>query len=113
MIPATFNFGNWYRGDSLDSHQFTIKSNGSPINLTGVDIKCQFRLPFNGKTIKELTNGAGITVDTPSSGVIVFDEFLLIWYAGLYLYDVEFTYPSGNVKTYMKGTINIISDQTI
>lgn len=112
MVPANYDFGNQYRGDSLDSIQFTIKSNGTPINLTGVTIKCQFRQPFNGKTIKEITNGSGITVNT-SSGVIVIDEFILDWDAGLYLYDIEFTYPSGTVKTYIKGTINVISDNTI
>tara|TARA_R110000772_G_scaffold54130_1_gene123492 strand:+ start:2462 stop:2803 length:342 start_codon:yes stop_codon:yes gene_type:complete len=113
MIPETYNYGNWYRGDTLDAAQFNIKENTVPLDLTGVTIKCQFRIPFNGKTIKEINIGSGITVSNPSSGAIIFDAFTLNWDAGLYLYDVEFTYPSGTIKTYIKGTINVISDKTI
>jgi len=113
MTPDTFNYGNQYRGDTLDQVQFTLKSGTSIIDLTDVSVKCQFRQPFQGKIAKEITNGDGITIANPTLGVMVIDPFILDWDAGTYIYDIEFTYPSGAIKTYIKGTINIISDTTV
>ena len=113
MVPGNYEYGNQYRGDTVVSPSMTFTSNGQPIDLTGATIKCQFRQPFNGKTILELTTSSGITVDTPTSGVIQLANFVPTWDPGIYLYDIEFTFPSGIIKTYLKGTINIVSDQTI
>lgn len=113
MIPGTYNYGNQYRGDTLNSIQFTLTTNSLPLDLTDISIKCQFRLPFKGKTVKEISVGEGIIVSNPESGIFNIEPFIVTWDAGLYMYDIEFSYPSGVIKTYIKGTINIISDQTI
>ena len=115
MVPGLYNYDNQYRGDTLDSIQFTIldKVTRDPINLTGATIKCQFRKPFNGATIKEITSSDGITIINASGGIFKIDEFLITWDAGAYLYDIEVTFSTGVVKTYVKGSINIISDTTI
>jgi len=115
MTPAIYNFSNQYKGDSFDSTQFTVKDADTtlPIDLTGTSIRIQFRNVLSGPTIKTLTIGDGISMPSPSTGVFTMDEFIIDWAAGKYLYDIQFTFPTGNIKTYLTGGVTIISDVTI
>ena len=56
---------------------------------------------------------SGITLTAPAVGRITIDAFVITWDAGVYLYDIEATYLDSTIKTYIKGSINIISDKTI
>lgn len=116
MVPGIFNYGNQYKGDTLESVAFTITYTGTttPVDLTGTTVKCQFRKPFNGAIVADLSLGNGLTMDDPDLGIIVIDDILeLDWDVDNYRYDIEFTYPTGRIKTYIKGTINIVSDTSI
>lgn len=115
MVPGIYNYPNQYKGDTLDAMTFQVtdKDTGLPIDLSGATFKCQFRQPFKGKQVKEITGGSGITLTAPSIGKITIDAFIVTWDPGVYLYDIEATFVDGTVKTYIKGTINIISDNTI
>jgi len=115
MVPGVYNYESQYRGDSLDEIEFAIINDdtGLPIPLTGATLKCQFRKPFNGSTVLEITDGSGITVTSAVNGMFVIDTFLIGWDAGLYVYDVEVTFGDGTVRTYVRGTLNLISDSTI
>ena len=115
MVPAVYNYGNQYRGDTLDSVQFTLidKDTSLPIDLTGASLKIQFRKPFKGATQLTITDGSGITIVSPTTGRLIIDSFILDWDPGVYLYDIEITFANSTVKTYVRGSINVISDATI
>lgn len=118
MTPAIYNFDNQYKGDTLDATQFTLKdgSSGDPIDLTGATVRAQFRKPFRGPLVKTIDNsgyGTGITIPSPEDGVIIIDSFELTWEGGSYAYDIETTFPDGTIKTYVRGTMNVITDITL
>tara|TARA_R110000796_G_scaffold76986_1_gene171886 strand:+ start:56 stop:412 length:357 start_codon:yes stop_codon:yes gene_type:complete len=113
--PAIVKIKDQYKGDTYDGVQFTILNtlDNSPINLTGVSIRSQFR--FGSKTggiQKEITNGNGITIVDPINGVFSIDSFIIDWAADFYYYDIEMTFPNGIVRTYIQGNIKVIQDVT-
>jgi hypothetical protein len=113
--PAVIKINDQYKGDTYDGIQFTILNteDNSPIDLTGVSIRSQFR--FGSKTggiQKEITNGDGITLSDAVNGVFSIDSFLVDWAADFYYYDIEITFPNGIVRTYIQGNIKVIQDVT-
>lgn len=114
MVPKNYNFPSQYRGDTFDAVAFTFKDKdtGLPIDLSGTDIKCQFRSPFNAKIIKEIDLDDGILMISEVGGTIAIDEFLITWDDGVYNYDIQIIYPSGTTKTYVKGTVTVLGDTT-
>jgi|TARA_R110000822_G_scaffold152112_8_gene291343 hypothetical protein len=113
MIPAIYNYPPHYRGDTLDSFTINLSTDGTPTNLEGVTLRAQYRKPFNGATVREISIGAGITVSSPASGTVIIDKFVCNFDPGSYVWDLEFTLTNGDIKTYLRGTINIINDRTI
>lgn len=114
MACVINNFPDILKGDSFTEKNITLLDiNQSPINLTDVEIRCQFRKKIKtGELMKTIEIGSGITVSAPLTGVFVVDEFLVDWDADVYWYDFQFTYPSGRVITYFGGYIKVIQDVT-
>lgn len=114
MIPAKYNFPDQYKGDTFDGIQFTLRINGSSlsyVDLTGASIKCSFKGP-RGPVIKTITNGDGINIINASGGKFEIEPFILDWEQNVYNYDIQITFPSGEIKTYIKGYVNIVIDTT-
>jgi hypothetical protein len=111
---ATVILDNQYKGDTYDGVQFTLLGTGSvPIDLTGAAIKSQFRhLSKTGRIVKEVTDGAGITVSDAVNGIFQIDSFIIDWAAATYYYDIEITFLSGVVRTYIQGTLTTTQDVT-
>jgi hypothetical protein len=97
-------------GDTFQERILTIKRNNSPIDLTGVLIKMQIKTEANGKIIKDLSIGNGITIIDALNGKFKIDSFLSPSQSRQYVYDIQITYTSGVVRTYLKGVIPIIQD---
>lgn len=114
MIPGNYNFPPQYRGDTFDAVVMNIKDRATQIgiDISGATIKCQFREPFNGKIIQELTDGNGVTILDAVNGQIMIDEFEITWNAGVYNYDIQVTFNTGTIKTYVKGTVSVEGDTT-
>lgn len=113
--PAVIKINDQYKGDTYDGIQFTILNTegNTPIDLTGVSIRSQFR--FGSKTggiQKEITNGNGITIDDAVNGVFSIDSFIIDWSPDIYYFDVQITFSNGIVRTYIQGTIKVIQDIT-
>jgi len=112
MTPSIYNFPDVVREDTISSRQFTITRTVSgvtnPEDLTGAIIKCTFKHEEE-TVLKEI--GSGITVTNPSGGVFVIDAFTLSK-AGNYAFDIEITFSNDTKKTYIKGSIKILSDVT-
>ena len=112
MIPATADYSAHVRGDTINERIFTLTKTvnevENPIDLTGCEIKADFTLQ-SSTTKKEL--GAGITLINALQGQFKIDSFSLDR-IGKWEYDVEITFPSGLVKTWIKGKILIEDDVT-
>ena len=108
MIPAKKVLKPQLKGDTFNGVRFTLSP---PTDLTGATIRTQFRRGGkSAKAEKELTTGAGITVEDEVNGVFVWDPFIMNLAVATYYYDVEITFATGEVKTYIEGTIDIIQD---
>jgi hypothetical protein len=112
----TYNFPTIVRGDTFTAQEFimeTITGNDPavPIDLTGAQIKIQFRGKGN-KLQLTLREGAGINITTPLAGTFVISQFQTdTWEAGTYNYDCQITL-AGVVKTYFGGTFVLSPDRS-
>lgn len=115
MIPAIYNFKEQYAGDTFNGIQLTATLNGSPIDLTNITIKIQFKVSIEKASVKDLIIGTGLTLVDAVNGVFKIDSFTVFTTPNItnYLYDLEFTYSSGVVKTYMKGDFPVKHQITI
>jgi hypothetical protein len=114
-VAAIVQIDNQYRGDTYDGVQFTLLNteDNSPIDLTGVNIKIQFR--YNSKIgglQKEINNGDGVTISDAVNGVFSIDPFLIDWNPDIYFFDIQMTFTNGVIRTYIQGTIKVIQDVT-
>ena len=109
MVPATYNFPNLYEGDTHDGLSITVETTSggtsSPVDLTNVAIAMQVRNNA-GALALDLSVGSGITKTDAANGVFRVDAFTAPA-AGVYAYDIEFTYADGTVKTYMGGAMAV------
>jgi hypothetical protein len=109
--PAQYNIQIW-RNDSW-MQTFAITADNVAVNLTGSTIEIQVRKTANA-TVADLTlktGGNGITISGASNNQIVLNKVVNIP-AGNYLYDMNVTFPSGLVKTYVWGTFLVQEDIT-
>lgn len=116
MIPACYDFPTQYSGDTFNAVQITatrtdINDVTTAIDLTNVDIRAHFKKKVSGTPDKEISVGSGITKTDAENGVFEIDTFINLA-GGVYLYDLEFTYASGVIQTYLKGTYTVTEDIT-
>ena len=107
-------FSDQIRGDVFEEKTFELiySETNTPIFLVDCTIRMQFRLRNKlGRMIKELSIGNGITIIDDELGSFKIDRALsFLDYADIYHYDLEVTFPRGEVKTYMQGTISVKQD---
>jgi len=112
MQPGIVNYADTVRGDTIPELSFTLTEtvgmSTSAIDLTGADIKVQFRLRSTVVT-KEI--GDGVTVTDAEEGQFKIDSFTLTT-VGRWSYDVQITFADAEVQTYIAGSINITQDIT-
>ena len=110
MIPAKKTLKPQIKGDTFNGVRFTL----SPVtDLTGATIRTQFRKGGKrNEVVKEITTADGITVEDLVNGVFVWDSFIMDLNPCIYYYDVEITFPNGDVKTYVEGVIKVTQDTT-
>lgn len=115
MTPANYKIKDHHKGDTFEGVQFTLlnSSDSSPVDLTGASIRIQFRARAkNGSLKQELTSADGITITDAVNGVFKIDSFLIDWRPQIYYYDVQITFPTSLIKTYIQGTLKVIQDTT-
>jgi len=110
---AKYDLPKIRKGDTFDGVQFTININETPADLTGASIKMDLRLTALGDVVKRFTSSDGITISaTPTDGTFVLDQQIISIDAATYMYDIEITFQSGEVKTYIWGNWVIVQDVT-
>ena len=111
LRPAQYNVQIW-RNDTW-AQVFAITANNVAVNLSGSTITIQVRKTANASTIdlSLSTTDSSITIGGASSNQITLNKKVTIA-AGSYLYDMNVTFPSGEVKTYIWGTFFVQEDIT-
>ena len=102
-------------GDTFSEVAFEVKKNGTAIDLTGATIKMQLRKNYSDVSpALALTSvsSAGITITTAASGQFKINEQIIDIEVFNYVYDIQFTLSTGEVKTYVKGGFNITPEVT-
>lgn len=103
------------KGDTFNEVAFEVKKNGTAINLTGATIKMQLRKQYSDvNSVLSLTSvgSAGITITNAASGQFKINAQIIDIEVFNYVYDIQFTLSSGEVKTYVKGGFNITPEVT-
>ena len=102
------------RGDTFAEVPFQINKDGIPLDLTGAIIHMQLRKSPGSTVYLNLTSvaNAGITIISALNGSFKINEMILNLEANVYLYDIEITFPSGEVKTWISGQFTVINDIT-
>lgn len=112
MSAVTHNFPDIFTGDTFKAYTITLTRNGTPLDLTGHDLRIWFRRgSTTGPVGKELSIGSGITIIDGPAGVIRIDPFQVEMIAGKYYHDFHFDLDTGD-ETLVKGTMKVIEDVT-
>lgn len=116
MTPQVYNIENQYKGNTFDALTFRfIDGDDNPISLAG---NIQVSVPFYGgyntdEVQKELTLNNGVTIVDAADGRLQIDAFEVDLEVDTYQYEITITFPSGDVKTYVTGTVSVESRKTI
>jgi hypothetical protein len=110
MAVPTYNFPDHTKNDVFLARQITFN-----FDITGASILMQFKenklSNVNGEMIFEWkTDDNSFEVIDPVLGVVIMKEKKITANAGVYVYDLQITYPTNRPITYFKGRINIIQD---
>lgn len=102
------------RGDTWDGiSTITIATNGVPVNLTGATVKMEFRQTIDSPVALTLsTDNGGVIIANAVNGILNIPPRLVELPYQKYLYDLQITFPTGYVRTFLEGTWEIKPDIT-
>lgn len=111
LRPAQYNIKIW-RNDTW-SQTFAILADTTPVDLTGCTIVIQVRqTPSSANVDLTLsTANSSISIGGLNRNQITLNKKVDIS-AGSYVYDMNVTFPSGEVKTYIWGNFIVQEDIT-
>jgi hypothetical protein len=90
---------------------FTLLADTTPINLSGSTVYIQVRKGCAGTLALSLTNGSGVTIGGVSNNQITINKLVDIA-KGNYVWDMQVTFTTGVVKTYLEGDFIVYDDVT-
>jgi len=111
MIPGNYNI-QAYRNDTLLKTITITDANGSPVSLATAAVVMQVKTKPDGDLLMTLSEGDGLTVSGAGNNIITVSKVVSIDECGTYYYDVQASYASGIVSTYLRGAFNVIKDIT-
>lgn len=110
LRPAQYNVQIWRRDTWAQT--FSITSNDVAVDLSGCTVLIQVRLkPASTDVLLTLQTGTSITIGGVGKNEITLNKLVDIP-AGNYVYDMNVTFPSGLVKTYIWGSFLVQEDIT-
>ena len=101
------------RNQTFSRIRFIYTLNGLPTDLSGVSIESKFRHKNNcGPVVKTITDLDGITITDAAGGLFEIDKFTPITFEpALYYFDIEITFPNGDVKTWVECSFKVLEDR--
>ena len=109
-----YNFKKHKTGDTFNGVDFELLINGLPKDLTGATIKMQLKKDKNSPAVLTLSSTVPeqINITDALSGLFSIVNQVISVPEGNYIYDIQFTFADGTVKTYISGGWPIINDVT-
>lgn len=105
------------KGDTWDGIEIEYKEFDTdgvteiPRDLTGVTVLSQFRKQGDGVVFFEFkTIDNTITIPNPTLGVVKFMPRIVLAQPGIYITDVQLTFPDGRVETDVAGSWEILQE---
>jgi hypothetical protein len=111
MIPGVFNI-KAYRNDTMTYVITVTDENSAAISFANADVKMQVRTRPDGDIVLSLTEGNGISIGGVGNNIITLNKVVDIEDCGNYHYDLQATFTSGVVSTYIKGLFIVQKDIT-
>jgi hypothetical protein len=108
-----YNFANQLKGDTFLARPMGLTDkNGVAIDLTNAHFLIQFRIGNKRGTLKKtITDTSGLVITAPATlGKFTISSFECDWDVGIYYYDCQITFASGNKLTYFGGTMIVVDD---
>lgn len=105
------------KGDTFEAVNFAMTTGLIPvaIDLTGAVIKMQLRKQscdiVKALSLTSVAN-AGLTITNAAGGLFKINKQIINIDPFNYVYDIEITFASGAVKTYISGFFNVTPDIT-
>jgi hypothetical protein len=101
------------RGDTWSGLKMEVKYDDVPEDITGYQIKMQVRERYDAPTpLISISDGNGISFDQNDNSAFFIDPLLIDCKYGRHCYDIQFTLPNGDIKTYLKGSFVVTPDIT-
>jgi hypothetical protein len=100
------------RGTTFLGIGFLIKTGPDSLHLTPLPLtsaKMEVKVSENAPATLTLINGAGLTLDEASPGLVVIDNQIIDIDAFNYVYEIEVTTTTNEVFVYIKGTWEILN----
>jgi len=112
-MAYTYNFPRHRRGDTWDGiNSIGISVNGVPVNLSNTIITIELREDYDSPPAFSLSTTTSTISVLPSLSAFTIPAIVIDIPPATYLYDIQITYPTGIIKTYMEGKWEIYFDIT-
>jgi len=112
-MAYTYNIPKHRRGDTWDGiNSIGIKVNGTPINLSGAKVDMELREDYDAPVVFSLSTTTSTISVLPTLSAFKVLPTLIDIPPATYSYDIQITYPTGIIKTYMEGKWEIFFDVT-
>lgn len=112
MTPGNYTI-KAYRNDTLQLTFTITDGNNLPISLATAAMKMEIRTKPDGDVKLTLTEGDGLTVSGANNNIVTVSKVVNISDGCTYFYDLQATFASGVVTTYVKGPFVVMEDITI
>lgn len=111
-IIQTYTMPSHVKGDTFKPITFQVIVNNNPKDLTNSVITIHFRKKPLDNAYYEMISPADILISDPTNGIFIVNPGIINYDAGKYYYDIEIDNQAGEVKTYIKGVLNVLQDIT-
>lgn len=93
-----------------DTDEYIATTDKNYIDITNCTILLQLKRGYGQPSALSLSTGSGLTISDATHGIFRIDSQIIDIPAFVYLYDIQISFPSGEVETYISGTWTITGD---
>jgi len=112
-MAFVYNIPRHRRGDTWDGFKSVgIRTNNIPINLSGAIISMEVREDYDAPVSFSLSTLTSTIKILPSLSAFTIPPVVVDIAPAKYFYDIQITFPSSIIKTYMDGRWEIYFDIT-
>lgn len=112
MTPEKLHLPTAYRNNTYSEISFTFSDvDNYPVDLTDASVRMEFRQKGDLRKCYDTYDGTIVISDT-LLGTVKIPEHIIDLDEGVYVYDITVTFPSGKVKTYYRGRIEVVGNIT-